>query len=395
MMKRLLWKRWGFVDVTSTPASVVSRRVTPWNGSAKSLFRFLLGVAGVTLLLVGSGLVGATHVMAQEAKRVTDKERDLVPHRLLQLIHAPEVHEELGWSSSDVNALESWLPEVDGPWFRSRNLAEAERFKELDRLEATARSWLSEHLDRQQQQRLKQLEWQSLGARMLFRTDFARELRIRPEQQAAMARWIREASATSAKTEDPSNRAKENAFFESLLDEDQKRRFPAAMGKPFETHKLTRIYPMAPELVPSSHWLNSSPLSLESLRGKVVLVHFYAFQCSNCQANFAIYQRWHERLQERGVVVLGIQTPETPAERDPAAIAKAAKERGLSFPILLDLESKNWDTWSNTMWPTVYVVDKRGYLRQWWQGELNWKGATGDATIEAIVNAALSEPAPE
>jgi peroxiredoxin len=148
---------------------------------------------------------------------------------------------------------------------------------------------------------------------------------------------------------------------------------------------------MAPELVAVEHWINSEPLTLAKLRGKVVLVHFYAFQCHNCHANFDIYRRWHGQLRERGVVVLGIQTPETSRERDPQAVKAAARDRELQFPILVDLDSENWKAWGNTMWPTVYVVDKQGYLRHLWQGELNWNGATADKTIEQVVEQALAE----
>ena len=83
--------------------------------------------------------------------------------------------------------------------------------------------------------------------------------------------------------------------------------------------------------------------------------------------------------------MIGIQTPETSLERKPDAIREAAQERDLQFPILIDLDSENWKAWSNTMWPTVYVIDRDGYIRHWWQGELNWKGATGDQTIEGLV----------
>ncbi len=89
--------------------------------------------------------------------------------------------------------------------------------------------------------------------------------------------------------------------------------------------------------------------------------------------------------------MIGIQSPETSKERDPQAVRQAAAERGLEFPIIMDTDMKNWDTWANRLWPTVYVVDKRGYLRHWWLGELNWQGATGDKVIEQVVEAALAE----
>jgi peroxiredoxin len=176
-----------------------------------------------------------------------------------------------------------------------------------------------------------------------------------------------------------------------LLDSKMRQKLSELLGEPFDPSKLKRIYAMAPEFAEVEHWVNSSPLQLDDLRGKVVLVHFYAFQCHDCHANFAIYQRWHDELAEKGVVVIGIQTPETQRERDPSAVEAAAVERKLAFPILVDLDSENWKAWGNTMWPTVYVVDQNGYVRHWWQGELNWKGATADKAIEAIVDELLAE----
>ena len=78
-------------------------------------------------------------------------------------------------------------------------------------------------------------------------------------------------------------------------------------------------------------------------------------------------------------------------ERDPEAVKNAASERDLKFPIMVDLASENWKAWSNTMWPTVYVIDKNGYIRQWWQGELNWNGATGDEIIHKLITELLEE----
>jgi peroxiredoxin len=301
------------------------------------------------------------------------------------------VHRELGLSDDQVAKLEAWFRKVDGPWFRLRNLPADKQVPELDRLEAATREWLLAHFDPKQTRRLRQLEWQSLGARMLLRNDFAREINATPDQQRQLAEI---AKVTDAETKDrpqADSVQRENQSVQSILKDEQRRRFNSVVGQTFETQKLQRIYPMAPELVPTTTWFNSQPMTLESLRGKVVLVHFYAFQCHNCQANFNVYRRWHEKLEEKGVVVLGVQTPETPTERDPKAVCKAAEEEQLKFPILIDLESKNWQAWGNTMWPTVYVVDKRGYLRHWWQGELNWQGATGDQTIEKVVESALSE----
>ena len=91
------------------------------------------------------------------------------------------------------------------------------------------------------------------------------------------------------------------------------------------------------------------------------------------------------------MAVIGIQTPETQREQDPSAVRSAAAKQKLLFPILVDLDKANWKSWANTMWPSIYVIDQDGYLRHWWQGELNWKGATGDQTIDRVVQQLLSE----
>ncbi|MAE26582.1 MAG: hypothetical protein CMI64_13025, partial [Pedosphaera sp.] len=61
------------------------------------------------------------------------------------------------------------------------------------------------------------------------------------------------------------------------------------------------------------------------------------------------------------------------------------------FPVLYDLEKENWNVWSNNVWPAVYVIDKRGYIRYWWLGELQWQGARGDKLIERLVSSLLLE----
>ena len=63
----------------------------------------------------------------------------------------------------------------------------------------------------------------------------------------------------------------------------------------------------------------------------------------------------------------------------------------LTYPVLLDGESKNWKAWSNTMWPTVYLVDRKGFLRRWWQGELNWKETPGEQQMRETIEQLLSE----
>jgi peroxiredoxin len=355
-------------------------------------------------LLIGSVML-LTPVSAQEPS-VSTELRPLVPHRVFSLIHAPEVHKELGLSDAEVSQLEEQFQTWDGDWFRSRNLPTEKSFAEMDRLEREFWAWAKGAWSAEQLKRLKQIEAQSQGNRMFLRKEIAKAVKLTSVQlkkftdlasatetaQKNLQELTRKGGDTSAETQAVADATSaEQKAINSIFTPDQIKELKTLVGPIFDTKQLKRIYPMAPEFAPDTEWINSSPLTLESLRGKVVVVHYYAFQCRNCHANFEIYRRWHEKYADQGVVVIGIQSPETPTERDPAAVRDAAKDRKLEFPIIMDREMKNWDRWANTMWPSVYVIDKRGYLRHWWQGELNWQGATADKTIESIIEAALAE----
>ncbi|MFM8439613.1 MAG: redoxin domain-containing protein, partial [Candidatus Kapaibacterium sp.] len=156
--------------------------------------------------------------------------------------------------------------------------------------------------------------------------------------------------------------------------------------------RLGRPIYRAPEIVDSGEWLNSEPLTLASLAGNVVVVHFYAFGCINCIRNYPTYLEWCEKFRDTNVVILGIHTPETSAEEDSAAVKTRAEDAGFRFPVLIDNAKANWNAWGNSMWPSVYLVDKRGYLRYFWPGELKWNGATGDAWMTARIDELLAEP---
>ena len=330
----------------------------------------------------------------------------LIPRNLLGLVHAPEVHQELGLNDAQVADLERLFAKNDSRWFASRILPMEQQGPILTELEGKVWEWFAQNTTPEQQQRLQQLEYYSQGSRILLRTDFAAAIGLEAAAQAALAELAEERVAAERELQNtqygdpqiPQLQATiqaaaeaERAGLQEHVGKTQQEKLTKLLGKKFDVGALQRIYPMAPEFVAVANWINASPLTLADLRGKVVLVHFYAFQCGNCHANFAIYQRWHRELADKGVVVVGIQTPETSSERDPAAVRAAAKDRDLEFPILIDLESENWKAWGNTMWPTVYVVDKQGYIRHWWQGELNWQGATSDKVIEDLVAVLLTE----
>ena len=148
----------------------------------------------------------------------------------------------------------------------------------------------------------------------------------------------------------------------------------------------------APELQESGPWINAKkPLQLSDLHGTVVVLHFYAFGCINCKNNYSVYLDWQERFKDENVAIIGIQTPETKAEYDIDLIQQRAEEAGFTFPILADIEKNNWQAWGNSMWPSVYVLDKQGYIREFWPGELRWEGATGDKYLQQQIEKLMKE----
>ena len=356
--------------------------------------------AASLLVLVATILLGVNSrpVLSQT---VDVEAEPLVPQNLLKLIHTPEVQKELGLE--DDPRLLSILREIDRIWWPSRLLPEAKQVEITRELETRLLEELSQILTPAKIKRLREIDIQSQGTRALLRQDVSEAVALEPKQLRTiktaflatdlLARQLREKRGGDADLEKQlqAAREKEQRQLDRLLSSSQRQRLGKLIGIPVNLKNSNRIYPLAPELIDSTEWAGTGRTTLEAERGKVVLVHFYAFQCHNCVANFNHYNRWHESLSTRGVTVIGIQTPETSSERDSKLVQQAAKEKGFEFPVLIDLENSNWDAWGNTMWPTVYVVDKKGYIRTWWQGELNWQGATGDQTIEKLVDELLLE----
>lgn len=326
-----------------------------------------------------------------------------IPQNLLKLVHASEVQTELGINSENVEPFSKLLSEIDSKWWPSRIQPEKVQQKLVAELETQLLTELNAMLPADRLRRLREIEIQSLGTRALARPDITKAIALQGKQVQelcsvfaetdGLAKKSMESNGKNAEAEKKllSAREAELKKIKAILTPSQFTSLSGLIGKPFETASLKRIYPLAPELIDSGEWAGSSATTLGANRGRVVLLHFYAFQCHNCVANFHHYARWHESLADRGVSVIGIQTPETSAERDAMKVRQAAKERGFHFPVLIDLESKNWAAWGNTMWPTVYIIDQKGYIRFWWPGELNWQGATGDKMIEKIINELLAE----
>lgn len=129
------------------------------------------------------------------------------------------------------------------------------------------------------------------------------------------------------------------------------------------------FYPLAPELIDGGQWFNSQPLTLNSLRGKVVLIDFWTYTCINCIRTLPYLKSWHEKYKDKGLVIIGVHTPEFEFEKNPDNVEKAIKDFGLEYPIMQDNNYDTWNAYNNRYWPAKYFIDKDGKVRSTHFGE--------------------------
>lgn len=125
-------------------------------------------------------------------------------------------------------------------------------------------------------------------------------------------------------------------------------------------------------------WLNSRPLTLPGLRGKVVLVDFWEYTCINCIRTFPYLRRWNELYAPAGLVIIGVHTPEFAFAKNPANVANAVKRFGFSFPVVLDDDQTIWNAFHNAAWPADFLIDKDGRIAYMHIGE----GDYGETEME-------------
>ena len=126
---------------------------------------------------------------------------------------------------------------------------------------------------------------------------------------------------------------------------------------------------LAPDLVQISSWINSEPLTIQSQRGRVVLIDFWTYTCINCIRTFPYLRDWQEKYADRGLVIIGVHTPEFEFEKDRDNVVAAAAKHGLEYPIAQDNDFGTWDAFSNRAWPAKYLIDADGYIRYTHFGE--------------------------
>ena len=128
-------------------------------------------------------------------------------------------------------------------------------------------------------------------------------------------------------------------------------------------------YGQAPPLHLDGAWINSRPLTLTQLRGKVVLIDFWTYSCINCLRTLPHLKSWYATYHDKGLVIIGVHTPEFAFEHVTSNVRAAVKRLGISYPVMQDNRYKTWDNYANQYWPAEYLIDKQGHVRHTHFGE--------------------------
>ncbi|MDQ3238973.1 MAG: cytochrome c biogenesis protein DipZ [bacterium] len=125
----------------------------------------------------------------------------------------------------------------------------------------------------------------------------------------------------------------------------------------------------APELIAGGEWFNSPPRSIESLKGSVVLVDFWTYTCINCIRTFPYLDAWHEKYKDKGLVIIGVHSPEFEFEKKPSNVQKAINDYKIRYPVMQDNDFATWSNYSNNYWPAKYLIDAQGNIQYTHFGE--------------------------
>ncbi|MFY9579131.1 MAG: cytochrome c biogenesis protein DipZ [Gaiellaceae bacterium] len=153
-------------------------------------------------------------------------------------------------------------------------------------------------------------------------------------------------------------------------------------------------YGVAPDFHGISHWVNSGGLSLAALRGKVVLIDFWTYSCINCLRTLPHLEDWDKQYRSKGLVIVGVHTPEFAFEHDLGNVQKAVAKLGVRYPVALDNDYKTWNAYSNQYWPAEYLLDQTGHVRHIHFGEGEYGKTEQDIRLLLRAGGSSSLPRP-
>jgi thiol-disulfide isomerase/thioredoxin len=141
----------------------------------------------------------------------------------------------------------------------------------------------------------------------------------------------------------------------------------------------------APELKSSETWINTAPLKLEQLRGKVVLIDFWAFDCPYCAEAMPHIKELYDKYSKDGLVIIGVHTPRIDYEKEVPKIREAVAKKGIKYPVVVDNKYEIWSDYLCNTWPSHFVVDQNGVI------QLSHSGTGRYEDTEAVVKKLLSK----
>lgn len=147
--------------------------------------------------------------------------------------------------------------------------------------------------------------------------------------------------------------------------------------------------PLMDALGGATEWLNSAPLTASALRGKVVLVDFWTYDCINCQRSLPYVNQWAKKYEKDGLVVIGVHTPEYAYEKRVGNVRRAVTAMDISYPVAIDNDYAIWRAFDNHYWPAHYFIDAKGQVRFTHFGEGRYEEQ------EKIIQQLLKEVRPE
>ena len=139
----------------------------------------------------------------------------------------------------------------------------------------------------------------------------------------------------------------------------------AAASSANDTSGLFNTDTPAPSFASTTQWLNTNaPISLQSLKGKVVLVDFWTYTCINCIRTLPHVTSWYDKYKNQGFVVIGVHTPEFAFEKDTSNVEDVIKQDNIHYPVVQDNDYATWNNYNNNSWPAEYLIDASGTIRR-------------------------------
>lgn len=147
----------------------------------------------------------------------------------------------------------------------------------------------------------------------------------------------------------------------------------------------------APDFLVDGEWFNSEALSIEDLRGQVVLVEMWTFSCYNCYRSKPTLIDFYDRFKEQGFEIVGVHTPEFDHEKVAENVRRSIEQHNVTWPVFQDNKFRTWRAYNNRAWPAFYLIDREGNVRYSHRGELSDKFPRGIAPLEEAIQELLSE----